>query len=136
MAVHQCARFNNNPKRSHKQAVMRIGRYLLCSKDHGIVFSPDCTKGLEFYVDADFAGMWGPDKVDADTVYSRTGFTIRYTGCPVFWQSKLQTKIACSTAEAEYIAMSQALRERIPLNNLMKKSMKFSHFIFQNQSLY
>jgi hypothetical protein len=122
MAVHQCARFNNNPKRSHEQAVMRIGRYLLGSKDRGIVFSPDSSKGLEVFVDADFAGMWDPDNAsDADTVYSRTGFTIRYAGCPVFWQSKLQTEIALSTAEAEYIAMSQALRETIPLNTLMKE---------------
>ena len=122
MAVHQCARFNNNPKRSHEQAVMRIGRYLLGSKDRGIVFSPDSTKGLEVFVDADFAGMWDPENAtDADTVYSRTGFTIRYAGCPVFWQSKLQTEIALSTAEAEYIAMSQALRETIPLHSLMKE---------------
>ena len=39
----------------------------------------------------------------------------------MFWQSKLQTEIALSTAEAEYIAMSQALRETIPLMNLMQE---------------
>ena len=39
----------------------------------------------------------------------------------MFWQSKLQTEIALSTAEAEYIAMSQALRETIPLHSLMKE---------------
>ena len=39
----------------------------------------------------------------------------------MFWQSKLQTEIALSTAEAEYISMSQALRETIPLMNLMKE---------------
>ena len=122
MAVHQCARFSVNPKRSHEQAIMRIGRYLLSSKHRGIVCTPDPNKGLETYVDADFAGGWDPEKADnADNVYSRTGFTIRYAGCPIFWQSKLQTEIALSTAEAEYIAMSQALRETIPLMNLMKE---------------
>ena len=33
MAVHQCARFSSNPMRSHEQAVMQIGQYLLSSKD-------------------------------------------------------------------------------------------------------
>jgi hypothetical protein len=122
MAVHQCARFSINPKRSHEQAVMRIGRYLLSSKDRGIVYKPDSSLGLETYVDADFAGAWDPENAgDADTVYSRTGFVIRYAGCPVLWQSKLQTEIALSTAEAEYIAMSRALRETIPLMNLMRE---------------
>ena len=108
MAVYQCVRFNNNPKRSHEQAVMRIGRYLLGSKDRGIFFSPDPSKGLEVFVDDDFAEMWDPDNAsDTDTVYSCTRFTIRYAGCPVVWQSKLQTEIALSTVEVNYIAMSQ-----------------------------
>ena len=122
MAVHQCARFSVNPMRSHELAVMRIGRYLLSSKDKGMIFTPDATKGLEVFVDADFAGGWDPTTADdADTVYSRTGFVIRYAGCPLLWTSKLQTEIALSTAEAEYIAMSQALRETIPLMNLMQE---------------
>jgi len=37
----------------------------------------------------------------------------------MFWQNKLQTEIALSTAEAEYIALSQALRETLPVSNLM-----------------
>ena len=49
------------------------------------------------------------DSTNADNVLSRTGFVIRYAGCPVIWSSILQTEIALSTAEGEYIAMSQAL---------------------------
>ncbi len=45
--------------------------------------------------------------------------TIRYAGCPIYWQSKLQTEIALSTAEAEYIALSQALRETLPMTGLI-----------------
>jgi hypothetical protein len=37
----------------------------------------------------------------------------------MFWQSKLQTEIALSSAEAENIALSQALRETLPMTNLM-----------------
>ena len=39
----------------------------------------------------------------------------------MFWQSKLQTEIALWMAEAEYIALSQALRETLPMSNLMRE---------------
>ncbi len=69
-----------------------------------------------------FAGGWNPEEADnSDNVYSLTGFTIYYAGCPVYWQSKLQTEIALSTAEAKYITMLQALRETIPLATLMRE---------------
>ena len=101
MVVHQCARFSTKPMRSHEQAVMRIGRYLLGTKQKGMIYKPDPTKGLEVYVDADFVGGWDPENTnDADTVYSRTGFVIQYANCPVLWVSKLQTEIALSTAES------------------------------------
>jgi hypothetical protein len=122
MAVHQCARFSVSPMRSHEQAVMRIGRYLLSTCDKGMICKPNSSKGLEVYVDADFAGGWDPaDPGNADNIYLRTGFVIRYASCPIFWQSKLQTEIALLMAEAEYIALSQALRETIPVMNLMKE---------------
>ena len=56
MATNQCARFNTNPKLCHKRAVKRICKYLLDTKDKGIIFRPDKTKGLECHVDADFSG--------------------------------------------------------------------------------
>jgi hypothetical protein len=60
--------------------------------------------------------------MNAGNVYSRTGwYVIWYAGCPIQWQSKLQTEIALSTAEAKYIALSQALRETLPMTNLMKE---------------
>jgi hypothetical protein len=54
-------------------------------------------------------------------VLSRTGFIIYYANCPLIWCSKLQTKIALSTAKAEYIAMSHALWDTIPIQNLVKE---------------
>ena len=78
--------------------------------------------GLEFYADADFAGGWPScDHTNPECVLSRMGFVIIYARCPLTWCSKLQTKIALSTTEAEYIALSQAMREVIPFMNLMVK---------------
>ena len=122
VAVHQCARFSADPKRSHEIAVMRIGKYLRSSMDKGIIYKPDKKKGLECYVDADFAGGWQhADAESAESVMSRTGYILMYAGCPIHWVSKLQTEIALSTAEAEYIALSQALREVIPMIEMMKE---------------
>ena len=122
MAVHQTARFCNDPKLCHEKAIVRIGRYLLHTKDRGIIYDPDKTRGLECYVDADFAGGWlNADSDDAENVMSQTGFIIMYANCPIYWSSKLQTEIALSTAEAEYIALSQVLREVIPLMTLMEE---------------
>jgi hypothetical protein len=107
MVVHQCAHFSANPMRSHEQAVMQVGWYLLSSKEKGMIYTPDFKQGIEVWVDADFAGGWDPSKAgDADNVYSQTGFIIYYAGCPIYWQSKLQTEISLTTAEAEYITMS------------------------------
>ena len=53
MAVHQCARFSNDPKITHERAVMRIGKYLLGTKDRGVKFIPDKSLGIECFVDAD-----------------------------------------------------------------------------------
>ena len=90
----------------------------ICLK--GIIFTPDPTKGLECFVDADFAGSWHKADADnADAVMSRTGYVLMYAGCPVTWCSKLQTEVTLSTTEAEYIALSQALREVIPLMQLL-----------------
>jgi len=81
----------------------------LSTKEKGMIYHPDSTRGIEVFVEADFAGGWDPgDALNADNVYSCTGYVyvICYAGCPIFWQSKLQTEIALSTAEAEYIALS------------------------------
>ena len=42
------------------------------------------------------------------------------------WQSKLQTHCSLSTTEAEYISLSQALRDVIPIINLLKE-LKFKN---------
>ena len=43
------------------------------------------------------------------------------SGLPVLWGSKLQTEIALSTMEAEYIALSMSMRELIPAQETIKE---------------
>ena len=86
-----------------------------------MIYRPDITRGLECYIDADFAGGWKDGNHDIpESVLSRTGFVIMYSGCPITWGSKLQTEIALSTTESEYITLSSAMREVITFLGLMK----------------
>eukprot|EP00978_Attheya_sp_CCMP212_P041479 scaffold238285_cov31-Attheya_sp.AAC.2 len=60
------------------------------TSDRGVIYCPDKSKGLECYVDADFAGGWNlADADSAENVLSRMGFVIMYAGCLVLWVSKL-----------------------------------------------
>ena len=121
-AVHQCARFTHNTKASHEEAVLRICRYLKGTINDGMIFKPCKDSTLDCYVDADFAGLWGhEDPLDPICVRSRTGFVITMANCPLVWVSKLQTEIALSTLHAEYVALSQSLREFLPLKDLVKE---------------
>ena len=95
-AVHQCARFSSNPKLSHERAVKRIVRYLKGTRDKGLILQPNASKGVECYVDADFASGYTPEtSEDPVSVFSRTGYVIFYFNCPILWVSKLQTVFAC-----------------------------------------
>ena len=121
-AVHQCARFTHCPKKSHGIAVKRVLRYLKGTSEKGMILKPTNDFKADCYVDADFAGLWGSeDDQDPVCVKSRTGYLLTFMGCPLLWVSKLQTQIALSTMEAEYIALSQAMRDLIPLRETLKE---------------
>jgi len=55
-AVQQAARFCNDPTMDHEEAVKRIYRYLLATKNRGLIMHPDVSRGLECHVDADWVG--------------------------------------------------------------------------------
>lgn len=121
-AVHNCARFMDCPKQSHSDAVHRIGRYLMGTRNQGLILNPT-DKSFEIYVDADFCGLFDKERAEFDrnTALSRTGFVVKYAGCPIIWQSKLQGEVAQSTTAAEYIALSMAIREALPIIYLLKE---------------
>jgi hypothetical protein len=121
-AVHQCARFSQSPRVEHTKAVKMIGRYLKATAGKGMICTPNA-KSFECFCDADFAGNWNAAIAEHDpsTARSRTGFVVLHAGCPIVWASKLQTEIALSSTESEYVALSQSLREVLPLMRLVKE---------------
>ena len=121
-ATHQCARFTANPKKEHGEAARWLGRYLKGTMDKGTILKPNMRKDLEVFVDADFSGNWDPkESHNADTARSRHGYIIMYKGCPITWKSQMQTEIALSSTESEYTGLSYALREAIPIMEILKE---------------
>ena len=103
VATGEVAKFCENPGRQHWAAVKRILRYLRGTMDVGLLFNPRDIS-LTGYCDADWAG-------DLDNRRSTTGYIFVIGGVPVSWKSKRQQTVALSTAEAEYMALSDASRE-------------------------
>jgi hypothetical protein len=73
--VHQCARFALNPKKEHTQAVKLIGRYLLGTRDQGIICIPN-EESLLCFADAGFAGDWNADI--AEKTHRRLGHELDF----------------------------------------------------------
>ena len=124
-AVHQCARWSNGPRLLHEKAVKYIGRYLLATRDKGIILTPSEKYSLDAFVDSDFAGLWHRQYAHMrDAALSRMGYVITFCGCPIYWKSKLASEIALSTTEAEYMALSACLRELLPMRTILKELSK------------
>jgi hypothetical protein len=121
-SISQVAHFMFNPKHSHKIALKRICRYLIGTKDKGMIIKPTNTINIDAYPDADFAGLYcHEDNNDPVCICSHTGYVITVAGCPIFWSSKLQTKTATSTMEAEVIALGSCCRDLLPIIALVDK---------------
>ncbi len=83
-------------------------------------FRPTSKLTLDCYADANFAGLYNVENhTNPVCVKSRTGYVLLLSGCPLYWSSKLQMEIALSMTEAEYIALSQAMRALLPLRSLL-----------------
>jgi hypothetical protein len=124
-SVSLLARHASNPGPKHYTALKRVLQYLHATSAAGLRWSRDPTlikhgrygmklNKLYAYADADYAA-------DRDKRKSRSGFVIYLNGAPVSWRSKLQSVVALSTAESEYIAASQASQEIIYLRNLLSR---------------
>ncbi|KAG8485167.1 hypothetical protein CXB51_021347 [Gossypium anomalum] len=66
------------------------------------------------HIDADFAG-------DLDRRRSLTGYVFTIRGYAISWKATLQTTVALSTIEAEYMAITEACKEAIWLKGLFSE---------------
>jgi hypothetical protein len=91
-----------------------IFRYLKGTAKHGILFSRQPrTNSIVRYVDADYAGEMNDRR-------STTCYLFILSGGPICWRSTLQSIIAMSTTEVEYIVVAEPTKEALWLKGLVK----------------
>ncbi|GJX28419.1 (R)-mandelonitrile lyase-like protein [Tanacetum coccineum] len=131
-AVGVVSRYMAEPGREPWEAVKRILRYIkgisyvaLCFGDSDLIVTG--------YVDSDYAG-------DLDISKSTTGYVFTLSGGTVSWVSKLQSVVAMSTTEAEYVAAAESSKEAVWLKMLLEeighKQEKITLFCDNQSALY
>ena len=91
----------------HDTEMYRVINYVLEIKTLGLRMVPilkDDIWKLDALSDSDFAN-------DKDTRYSVYGYIIYFCGIPVIWKSKSMKSVVLSTTEAEYVAVSEVVKE-------------------------
>ena len=109
-AVSVVSRYMANPGKEHWQAVKWILRYLKGTLNTCLEFGRN-DNTLVGFVDSDYAG-------DLDKRRSLTGYVFCIGGCAISWKATLQHVVALSTTEAEYMAVTEAIKETLWLRGL------------------
>ncbi|GKE62826.1 hypothetical protein Tco_1513193 [Tanacetum coccineum] len=101
-----CARFQEDPKTSHLEAVKRIFRYIKGTTHLGLWYPKESGIETIVYADSDHAG----DYVDCK---STSGVCMFMGYCLISWFSKKQTALAISTTESEYVSAGKACQQAL-----------------------
>lgn len=112
-AVGIVSRFLAEHSSLHWNGVKRILRYLNNTHDYGIHYkSADNQSLLVGYSDADYAN-------DTITRRSTSGYLFKTNNSIVTWCSQRQPTVSLSTTEAEYISLSDSVKEVLWLQRLL-----------------
>ena len=106
------AKYVERPTELHWAAVKRVMRYVLHTKELGLVYGGTALEAPEVYVDADWAG-------DHETRKSMSGFVAVMSGAAVAWCARQQEVVAMSSAESEYISLCTGVKETVWLRRLL-----------------
>ncbi|KAJ9558432.1 hypothetical protein OSB04_013046 [Centaurea solstitialis] len=132
-AIGVVSRYMHNPGKDHWAAARWILRYLHGTRDVGLCFQKQECGMKNFvagYVDSDFAGDLDKTLVQIcffATVLkfiesrSTAGYLFTMAQGPISWRSTLQSTIALSTTDAEYMAATEAIKEALWLQGLISE---------------
>jgi hypothetical protein len=105
------ARYMARPRVEHWRRLKSVVQYLKGMTQLGLCYGPDAAEP-QGYSDADYAA-------DMDTRRSTTGYVFCFAGGAIAWNSKLQSTVAASSTEAEYMAEAATIKEALWLKKLM-----------------
>ena len=87
--------------------MLRVVKFVIDTKTFCLKIRPKIDSknwNLKVFADSDWAG-------DPETRISVTGFIVYLQNVPVCWRSKAQRGVTLSSSKAEYVAMSEAVKE-------------------------
>ena len=105
--VRELSKTMDAPAPAHLKEMYKLIRFVLETQDHGLKFK--LMKSIRKWVlkalsDSDFAS-------DKETRISVFGYSIYFCGIPIAWRSKGMKSVVLSTTEAEYMALSEVVKE-------------------------
>lgn len=109
-AVGYLSRFSACPSKEHWTAVVHVFRYIKATLDLGLYYSRAALAAWAAYSDCN----WG---ACINTSRSTMDFVFLYSGASICWASKLQSRIAYSSTEAEYLGLNFASKQAIYLGS-------------------
>ena len=112
-AIIKLARYTSNLSNIYFIAVKRVFKYLKGTKDYGITYYKNTSRFISGYCDTDYTSDL--------SAKSTTGYIILLAGGILSWKSKLQSIIAQSTIEAEYIAINTIIKEAVYIKALLEE---------------
>ncbi len=110
MGVLRCYCSNLGP--TYCNLVVQVFRYLSATLELGITFNTNSENDLVSYKDSDYARL-------VDGRKSTGGYIFMLSGGPLFYQSKLQSTVALSSTEAEYMATTEAGKEALWISRFL-----------------
>ena len=105
--VRELSKTMDAPAPAHLKEMYKVIRHVLSTKGYGLKFelNKDMIKwALKALSDSDFAS-------DKETRISVFGYIIYFCGIPIAWRSKGMKSVVLSTTEAEYMALSEVVKE-------------------------
>lgn len=111
--VSRLAQFVNEPNNQHWAAAKRVLRYLSGTKHIGLLYTRT-NESIIGYSDADWGGCTADRR-------SFTGYDFILGGAAITWKSQKQRTVALSSTEAEYISLSEAIKEALHLRSLLRE---------------
>ena len=118
-AVGQLSRFVSCYGPKHVGAAKRVLRYLKGTRDMSISYQKTIKGNCEqFDIDGFSDSDWG---TDPDTRKSISDYTFTLNGGAITWASRRQTVTAQSSAEAEYVAASEACMDGKSILNILQE---------------
>ena len=120
-AVNYCAQHSINPTSENITAVKRIMRYLIGTKEKGLVFKRSVKDGLKDDFKYSITLLNDAAFDVSEDSKSQSGYFILINRCNIFSNSRKQNIIAQSSMEAEYIAGVEGSNEAIGIKYLIEE---------------